>query len=377
MIQADPDWCGGITELVKICTLASAYGGCVIPHGHSIHAAVHVSPPSRRRLPDGRDAVAGTARQAAVPQGADDARGRLDPAADAPGLGFSLTTSKIERTMNRAYLPESESTGCDSARRLGADRALGDRRARPLRLAHTSSLSISICRCWISSSSAQRFSRRSSTCRCDLLDQRLGLQVRLQVELGPHPVAGLLAVLAHHDDRRGVGGLEAEHQVQQDERVRVPAADRAPTTFNTIQTTRMTLWMMMKRQLPIVAATPSAIRWPRSTPRRSPASPDALRFSWSRSRCLLDRTRSDRRDSVQNVHGRHVSAHVIHVLICHRTLLSPTRQLATIRYRLLRDRRHRIAGRPESPTQHHCCIPTGRWQPMLLTLRTCHWTVAC
>ena len=26
VIQADPDWCGGISELVKICTLASAFG---------------------------------------------------------------------------------------------------------------------------------------------------------------------------------------------------------------------------------------------------------------------------------------------------------------------------------------------------------------
>jgi L-alanine-DL-glutamate epimerase-like enolase superfamily enzyme len=42
VIQADPAWCGGISELVKICTLASAYGRPVIPHGHSVPAAVHV-----------------------------------------------------------------------------------------------------------------------------------------------------------------------------------------------------------------------------------------------------------------------------------------------------------------------------------------------
>ncbi|MDP8907563.1 MAG: mandelate racemase/muconate lactonizing protein [Chloroflexota bacterium] len=42
VIQADPDWCGGISELVKICTLASAYGRHVVPHGHSVPAAVHV-----------------------------------------------------------------------------------------------------------------------------------------------------------------------------------------------------------------------------------------------------------------------------------------------------------------------------------------------
>jgi L-rhamnonate dehydratase len=42
VLQSDPDWCGGISELVKICTLASAFGRPVFPHGHSIHPALHV-----------------------------------------------------------------------------------------------------------------------------------------------------------------------------------------------------------------------------------------------------------------------------------------------------------------------------------------------
>ncbi len=42
VIQADPDWCGGISELVKIGTLASAFGRQVFPHGHSIPAALNV-----------------------------------------------------------------------------------------------------------------------------------------------------------------------------------------------------------------------------------------------------------------------------------------------------------------------------------------------
>jgi L-alanine-DL-glutamate epimerase-like enolase superfamily enzyme len=42
VVQADPEWCGGITELVKICTVASLYDVRVIPHGHSLHAALHV-----------------------------------------------------------------------------------------------------------------------------------------------------------------------------------------------------------------------------------------------------------------------------------------------------------------------------------------------
>jgi L-alanine-DL-glutamate epimerase-like enolase superfamily enzyme len=42
VVQADPEWCGGISELLKIGTVASLYDIPVIPHGHSIHAAMHV-----------------------------------------------------------------------------------------------------------------------------------------------------------------------------------------------------------------------------------------------------------------------------------------------------------------------------------------------
>jgi L-alanine-DL-glutamate epimerase-like enolase superfamily enzyme len=43
VIQSDPDWCGGISELVKIAALCSAYDVPVCPHGHSLHAALHVA----------------------------------------------------------------------------------------------------------------------------------------------------------------------------------------------------------------------------------------------------------------------------------------------------------------------------------------------
>jgi len=42
VVQADPEWCGGVSELVKICNLASSFGAKVFPHGHNIHAALHV-----------------------------------------------------------------------------------------------------------------------------------------------------------------------------------------------------------------------------------------------------------------------------------------------------------------------------------------------
>jgi L-alanine-DL-glutamate epimerase-like enolase superfamily enzyme len=41
-LQTDPEWCGGVTELVRICALAETFEIPVIPHGHGLHAALHV-----------------------------------------------------------------------------------------------------------------------------------------------------------------------------------------------------------------------------------------------------------------------------------------------------------------------------------------------
>jgi L-rhamnonate dehydratase len=43
VVQADPDWTGGISELVKICALSSAFERPVIAHGHSLLPALHVA----------------------------------------------------------------------------------------------------------------------------------------------------------------------------------------------------------------------------------------------------------------------------------------------------------------------------------------------
>ena len=41
VVQADPEWCGGISELLRIGTVASLHDVQVIPHGHSLRAAIH------------------------------------------------------------------------------------------------------------------------------------------------------------------------------------------------------------------------------------------------------------------------------------------------------------------------------------------------
>ena len=43
VLQPDTYWAGGISELAKICAIASTYDIPVIPHGHSVPANVHLS----------------------------------------------------------------------------------------------------------------------------------------------------------------------------------------------------------------------------------------------------------------------------------------------------------------------------------------------
>ena len=42
VMQSDPEWCGGITEALRIADLCEMYGTRFIPHGHSLQPAMHV-----------------------------------------------------------------------------------------------------------------------------------------------------------------------------------------------------------------------------------------------------------------------------------------------------------------------------------------------
>ena len=95
VIQADPDWCGGISELTKICTLASAYGRHVIPHGHSIHAAVHViAAQSPSVCPMAEYLLLAPTGEAVVPRGAARAGERLDRAVHRSPASASRSTRR-------------------------------------------------------------------------------------------------------------------------------------------------------------------------------------------------------------------------------------------------------------------------------------------
>jgi hypothetical protein len=54
------------------------------------------------------------------------------------------------------------------------------------------------------------------------LDLELGLHVDLKIVLRLVAIDILLPVLAHHDERGRVSGLERERQVEQDKRVGIP-----------------------------------------------------------------------------------------------------------------------------------------------------------
>jgi L-alanine-DL-glutamate epimerase-like enolase superfamily enzyme len=100
VIQSDPDWCGGISELVKICTLASAYGKHVIPHGHSLHSAVHViaaQPPQTCPMAEYL-ILAQASKQHFYPEPLRPEGGSI-VLPTKPGIGYELDQSKVESTV--------------------------------------------------------------------------------------------------------------------------------------------------------------------------------------------------------------------------------------------------------------------------------------
>ncbi len=98
VIQSDPDWCGGISELVKICTLASAYGRHVIPHGHSLHAAVNViAAQSPSVCPMAEYLVLAQATKQHFQTVAMHPEHGSIALPTAPGLGLELDETKIDR----------------------------------------------------------------------------------------------------------------------------------------------------------------------------------------------------------------------------------------------------------------------------------------
>ena len=99
IVQADPEWCGGVSELVKICHIASAFGAKVFPHGHNIHSALHVvasqSPEVCPLVEYLINYVPGKLHFQKDPLITENG---VIPLPEKPGFGIELDEDKIERT---------------------------------------------------------------------------------------------------------------------------------------------------------------------------------------------------------------------------------------------------------------------------------------
>jgi L-rhamnonate dehydratase len=98
VLQPDIYWAGGISELVKICAIASTYDVQVIPHGHSTPATAHLlfaQPPQLcpyiEYLVKWNEIHQFFFRQPLKP-----VNGRVVPP-DRPGMGMELDEAKIEQ----------------------------------------------------------------------------------------------------------------------------------------------------------------------------------------------------------------------------------------------------------------------------------------
>ena len=98
VIQADPDWCGGISELMKIATVCSAFDVPLYPHGHSLHAALHVAAALPQAvLPSVEYLIHHQHHKQRFMQGYLEPQGGLISPPEAPGLGIELDPAKVQR----------------------------------------------------------------------------------------------------------------------------------------------------------------------------------------------------------------------------------------------------------------------------------------
>lgn len=98
VLQNDPDWTGGITELVKVAALASSFEVPLVAHGHSLLPALHVA---ASQSPMTVPFVEYLIRHQYTKQNFH--RKIIEPVGgqvtlpEEPGLGFALDESKIEK----------------------------------------------------------------------------------------------------------------------------------------------------------------------------------------------------------------------------------------------------------------------------------------
>jgi len=108
ILQPDTYWAGGITEMAKICAIASVYDIPVIPHGHSVPANVHLSAalpidavPYVEYLVKWNELLQYFWKEPVKPVNG------MVTVPDGPGMGMELDPAKIESEREIALLPSS------------------------------------------------------------------------------------------------------------------------------------------------------------------------------------------------------------------------------------------------------------------------------
>lgn len=97
VLQPDIYWAGGITEMLKICALASAYDLPVIPHGHSAPASIHLIAAQPEPLTPMAEYLIkwNDVHQFFLARRTEPVNGMI-PVPEGPGIGMDLDAAKIE-----------------------------------------------------------------------------------------------------------------------------------------------------------------------------------------------------------------------------------------------------------------------------------------
>lgn len=97
-VQADPEWCGGVSEVIKIGHLCSVRGVKLVPHCHNIHAALHiVASQSPAVCPYGEYLLNHVPEKLHFMKDPPLAVNGTVTLRDRPGFGIELDPAKIER----------------------------------------------------------------------------------------------------------------------------------------------------------------------------------------------------------------------------------------------------------------------------------------
>ncbi len=97
-VQADPEWCGGVSEVLKIGHLCSVHGVKLVPHCHNVHGALHlVASQSPALCPFGEYLINYVPEKLHFMKEAPLTTNGWVALPDRPGFGIELDTANIER----------------------------------------------------------------------------------------------------------------------------------------------------------------------------------------------------------------------------------------------------------------------------------------